>query len=77
MYRASQSKSKVGRCRICGKVHHSSVHQDESKREAVFSASSPVVLLKVNGVKCRAQLDTGASFIGEMASFRTAHIAVY
>ena len=38
---------------------------------------APLLLLKVNGVKCRAQLDTGASFIGEMASFRTAHIAVY
>ena len=65
-HRASQCKSKVGECPICGKAHHSSIHQEEYKREAGLSASSesdviyPVVVLKLDGVKCRALLDNGA-----------------
>lgn len=67
-HRAFQCKSKAGGCRKCGQAHHSSICQEgETKNVPVMSALSPeseiiypIVVVKLNGIKCRALLDTGA-----------------
>ena len=66
-YRASECKSKTG-CQTCGAKHHSSLCE---KTDTLLIASSsesviyPVVVVRVKGVRCRAQLYTaaGSSYI--------------
>ena len=68
-HRASECSSKMS-CRVCNKRHHSSICDQRQKQpgnenklmtdgvsgEGVF----PVVVVKINGVMCRALIDSGA-----------------
>ena len=62
-HRASECKSRVD-CQVCHKKHHTSIC-DKTKDELLKATNEnnviyPVVIVKVEGIKCRAQLDTGA-----------------
>ena len=61
-------------CQICSKRHHTSICDEkeskklqEPKKKTLMSARDgervihPVVVIEVNGVTCRALIDTGAS----------------
>jgi hypothetical protein len=51
-------------CQICRKEHHTSICEEKSEQMLVANGDSsiiyPVVVVKVNGIRCRALLDTGA-----------------
>ena len=63
-HRASECKSKMG-CRKCHQRHHTSIC-DQAKHLLVATGTRnsnvayPVALVQVEGIKCRALLDTGA-----------------
>ena len=65
-HRADECKSKL-RCQICNRKHHTSLCQ-ENNADTLLVATGipttrvtyPVVLVEVQGIKCRALLDTGA-----------------
>ena len=68
-HRASQCRSKSGGCHVCSLLHHTSLYQESKveEKESGLSATCPesdvvylVIVVKINGVKCRALLDTGA-----------------
>lgn len=66
-HRASKCNSR-STCQICSKRHHTSICDErESRSEKLMSSQGegkvihPVVVIKVNGVECRALIDTGAS----------------
>ena len=59
----------IGKCFICGGKHHTSIcdrpksgdqQTDRIMMTTEGSVTYPVVVVKVNGIKCRALLDTGA-----------------
>ena len=66
-HRASECKSKMT-CQNCAKRHHSSICDQKIAAEKMLTARCPdeaevvypVVIIEVEGVKCRALLDTGA-----------------
>ena len=64
-HRASDCKSTLN-CQICNQKHHTSICTKEQKPLLTTTESSdiplayPVVVVNVEGVKCRALLDTGA-----------------
>ncbi len=67
-HRAAECSSKSA-CRHCGRRHHSSIcdspKKEEKKEDALTTNHSPegvfpVLVIKVNGVKCRALIDTGS-----------------
>ena len=67
-HRANDCTSK-GKCFICGSKHHTSIcdrpkggdqQTDQIMMTTEGSVTYPVVVVKVNGIKCRALLDTGA-----------------
>ena len=68
-HRAAECASKTS-CQHCNKRHHSSIcdkrpENPESQRKLMTDGASddgvfPVVVVKVNGVKCRALIDSGA-----------------
>ena len=64
-HRAAECKSKSV-CQVCKRKHHTSicdkVSEDMMKtaRNKVSAVCHPVVVIEVNGIKCRALLDTGA-----------------
>ncbi len=65
-HRAAECRVKTN-CKICSSRHHTSVCDKKDKKpEQVLLATGeqgiiyPVVLVKVNGITCRALLDTGA-----------------
>ena len=66
-HRAAECRSTTT-CRNCSKRHYTSICESETKRESLQSIRQasdceviyPVVLLKVDGIKTRALLDTGA-----------------
>ena len=67
-HRANDCNSK-GKCFICGGKHHTSIcdrpksgdqQTDRIMMTTEGSVTYPVVVVKVNGIKCRALLDTGA-----------------
>ena len=64
-HRASECQSK-GSCRNCKAKHHTSVCDKSQSQDEVLLATGeagvvyPVVIVRVEGVKCRALLDTGA-----------------
>ena len=65
-HRASECKSR-SKCRVCDGRHHSSIC-DKPPKENLMTANQeneqqviyPVVVVDVNGVKCRALLDSGS-----------------
>lgn len=66
--RADECKSKL-RCQICDRKHHTFIcHKQENKTNPLLVATGiptgnvtyPVVVVEVEGIKCRALLDTGA-----------------
>ena len=62
-HRASECKSRVD-CQVCHKKHHTSIC-DKTKDELLKATNEsnviyPVAIVKVEGIKCRALLDTGA-----------------
>ena len=65
-HRADECTSKL-RCQICNRKHHTSLCQ-ENNADALLVATRiptthvtyPVVIVEVQGIKCRALLDTGA-----------------
>eukprot|EP00794_Sanderia_malayensis_P013528 gene13528-biopygen10795 len=66
-HRASECRSK-GNCQICQKRHHTSICDKKQKEPGMTSTSEnekhvihPVVVVLVEGIKCRALLDTGSS----------------
>ena len=65
-HRASDCRSKTN-CQICHKRHHTSICDNKQKEPGMTAAANnntvihPVVVIKVEGVKCRALLDTGSS----------------
>eukprot|EP00112_Aurelia_sp_Birch-Aquarium-sp1_P000365 Seg1032.2 transcript_id=Seg1032.2/GoldUCD/mRNA.D3Y31 product="hypothetical protein" protein_id=Seg1032.2/GoldUCD/D3Y31 len=65
-HRASDCRSKKN-CQVCHKRHHTSIYQYNKQREPEMTAANnntvihPVVVIKVEGIKCRALLDTGSS----------------
>ena len=64
-HRASECQSK-GSCKNCKARHHSSICDKSQSKDEVLVATGemgvvyPVVIVRVEGVKCRALLDTGA-----------------
>ena len=66
-HRAAECSSK-GSCQKCGKRHHTSIcdaSKVERKEQVMTTSQSsesvlPVIVIKVNGVKCRALIDTGS-----------------
>ncbi|CAB3983668.1 Pol poly [Paramuricea clavata] len=66
-HRAAECSSK-GSCQNCGKRHHTSICDTakvEGKEQVMTTNQSsesvlPVIVIKVNGVKCRALIDTGS-----------------
>lgn len=64
-HRANECKSKIN-CQVCQKRHHTSIC-DKKQREPGMTAANdqnvihPVVVVQVEGIKCRALLDTGSS----------------
>ena len=66
-HQAANCKSK-SRCRKCKRKHHTSICDETPPQEKLLTAQSncentvvyPVVIVDVEGVKCRALLDTGA-----------------
>ena len=64
-HRAAECKSRSV-CQVCKRKHHTSicdkVSEDMMKtaRNKVSAVCHPVVVIEVNGIKCRALLDTGA-----------------
>eukprot|EP00112_Aurelia_sp_Birch-Aquarium-sp1_P001131 Seg1117.2 transcript_id=Seg1117.2/GoldUCD/mRNA.D3Y31 product="hypothetical protein" protein_id=Seg1117.2/GoldUCD/D3Y31 len=65
-HRAAECRSKQG-CMKCGSRHHTSIcdKPQEAAEQTMMTSeihpvTYPVVVVKVNGVKCRALLDTGA-----------------
>ena len=67
-HRADECKSKL-RCQICDRKHHTSIcHKQENQANPLLVATGiptgnvtyPVVVVEVEGIKCRALLDTGA-----------------
>lgn len=66
-HRAAECKSRTG-CRICNRRHHTSICDKSTQRDQLMTATSverkgvvyPIVTAEVNGIKCRALLDTGA-----------------
>ena len=52
-------------CQVCHKKHHTSICEKEPEKMMVASGSSlvtfPVIVVEVNGVRCRALLNTDAS----------------
>jgi len=65
-HHAAECRVRTG-CLNCGANHHSSIcNKKSTEQQALLTTNEqgivyPVVLVKVNGVKCRALLDTGAS----------------
>ena len=65
-HRASDCRSKTN-CQVCHKRHHTSICDNKQKEPGMTAAANnntvihPVVVIKVEGVKCRALLDTGSS----------------
>ena len=66
-HRAAECKSRTA-CWICNRRHHTSICDKSTQRDQLMTATSverkgvvyPIVTAEVNGVKCRALLDTGA-----------------
>ena len=66
-HRASECKCRSG-CQICSRRHHTSICDKHTSRDQLMTTTSverkgvvyPMVTVDVNGVKCRALLDTGA-----------------
>ena len=66
-HRAEECKSKL-RCQICDRKHHTSIcHKQETTNPLLVATgiptgnvTYPVVIVEVEGIKCRALLDTGA-----------------
>ena len=67
-HRADECRSKL-RCQICDRKHHTSIcHKQENKTNPLLVATGiptgnvtySVVVVEVEGIKCRALLDTGA-----------------
>eukprot|EP00112_Aurelia_sp_Birch-Aquarium-sp1_P013324 Seg2820.4 transcript_id=Seg2820.4/GoldUCD/mRNA.D3Y31 product="hypothetical protein" protein_id=Seg2820.4/GoldUCD/D3Y31 len=62
-HRATECRSKVT-CQRCSGKHHTSICDKDNQQIMVATGEGsviyPVVVVKVNGVKCRALLDTGA-----------------
>ena len=65
-HRAAECRSKQG-CMKCGSRHHTSICDklQETAEQTMMTSeihpvTYPVVVVKVNGIKCRALLDTGA-----------------
>eukprot|EP00794_Sanderia_malayensis_P008645 gene8645-biopygen6924 len=64
-HRAQECRSKTT-CQVCQRRHHTSIC-DKKQSETAMTATNekavvhPVVVVKVEGIKCRALLDTGAS----------------
>ena len=64
-HRANDCRSKLS-CRICQKKHHTSICDRRENNQLLTATESrqvihPVVVVKVQGITCRALLDTGAS----------------
>jgi hypothetical protein len=65
-HRASDCKSTLLNCQLCNQKHHTSICTKEQQSLLTATESSdiplayPVVVVNVEGVKCRALLDTGA-----------------
>ena len=66
-HRASACKSKSN-CQVCHQRHHSSICDREIRQSEpgmtttnINNVIHPVIVIKVEGVKCRALLDTGSS----------------
>ena len=67
-HRADECKSKL-KCQICSRKHHTSLcYKQDDKANSLLVAAEiptarvtyPVVVVQVEGIKCRALLDTGA-----------------
>ena len=64
-HHAAECRVRTG-CLNCGANHHSSIcNKKSAEQQALLTTNEqgivyPVVVVKVNGVKCRALLDTGA-----------------
>ena len=63
LHRAAACPSK-GSCQSCKKRHHTSICEGNSGNPLLTASSKegvmPIVLLRVNGITCRALIDTGA-----------------
>lgn len=65
-HRASECNSKIT-CQKCSKHHHTPICEEKSKRENRMSTCDddkvihPIVVVKVNGIECRALIDSGAA----------------
>ena len=62
-HRASDCKSKLG-CQICHKRHHTSICDQAQHGNSNVKVTHPIVIVQVEGVKCRTLLDTGAQELG-------------